>query len=154
MKRFSEGGLQGKKIRVSTTTQCSWNMMTWIGYQLHSKHRKCSRCSASFQQRGNAIMEQLIQHIYQYGTLSFIMEQVALRLLSWCYLAWLKSPDNGTAQKAEFCSIHPLFHTKIISLCSFDPHDILLNSSDDVTPDIFRFIHTAFQIFVLICICN
>ena len=43
-----------------------------------------------------------------YGSLSFIMEQLALRLLSLCYLALLECPDNGTAQKAEFCSIHPL----------------------------------------------
>ena len=38
-----------------------------------------------------------LTHIYEYGTVSFILEQVALRLLSLCYLAWLKSPDNGTA---------------------------------------------------------
>ena len=33
---------------------------------------------------------------------------------------------------------------RLLPVCSFDPHDILLNSSDDVTPDIVRFIHTAF----------
>ena len=33
---------------------------------------------------------------------------------------------------------------RLLPVCSFDPHDILLNSSDDVRPDIVRFIQTAF----------
>ena len=39
--------------------------------------------------------------------MSFIMKPVALRLLSWCCLAWLKSLDNGTEGRI-------LFHTPIV----------------------------------------
>ena len=45
-------------------------------------------------------------------------------------------PTQQTQKRQPVQRLHPV--------CSFDPHDILLNSSDDVTPDIVRFIHTAF----------